>query len=71
MKKYLRLIRRNKPHRRRASLRLARRAFRDERGGAVMEYAIVMGLIVVAAIGVIGCVGDKVVARWSALRDSM
>jgi len=31
--------------------------FWDERGGEVLEYAIVSGLIVVAAVGVIGKIG--------------
>ncbi len=44
---------------------------RDERGGEVLEYAIVSGLIVVAAIGVIGKIGTKVLARWSSLNSSL
>jgi Flp pilus assembly pilin Flp len=43
----------------------------DERGGEVLEYAIVSGLIVVAAIGVIGKVGGKALARWSSLNSSI
>jgi Flp pilus assembly pilin Flp len=43
----------------------------DERGGEVLEYALIAGLIVVAAIAVIGAVGTKVVARWSSLDSSM
>jgi pilus assembly protein Flp/PilA len=35
----------------------------DEEGGEVLEYAIIAGLIVVAAIAVIGSVGSKVVAK--------
>ena len=44
---------------------------RDERGGEVLEYALVAGLIVVAAIAVIGSVGTKVLARWNSLNSSM
>jgi Flp pilus assembly pilin Flp len=44
---------------------------RDERGGEVLEYALIAGLIVVAAIAVIGAVGTKVVASWSSLSSSM
>jgi pilus assembly protein Flp/PilA len=40
---------------------------RDENGGEVLEYALIAGLIVVAAIAVIGTVGTKVLARWNAL----
>ena len=53
----------------------ARNAFRrlliDERGGEVLEYALIAGLIVVAAIAVIGSVGTKVLARWNSLNASM
>jgi len=40
---------------------------KDEQGGEVLEYALIAGLIVVAAIAVIGAVGTKVVARWTSL----
>jgi Flp pilus assembly pilin Flp len=43
----------------------------DERGGEVLEYALIAGLIVVAAITVIGAVGNKVLARWQSLNSSM
>ena len=43
----------------------------DDRGGEVLEYALIAGLIVVAAIAVIGAVGTKVVARWTSLNSSM
>lgn len=39
----------------------------DEQGGEVLEYALIAGLIVVAAIAVIGTVGTKVLARWNSL----
>jgi len=47
------------------------RLARDEQGGEVLEYALVAGLIVVAAIAVIGSVGTKVLARWNSLNSSM
>lgn len=43
----------------------------DETGGEVLEYALIAGLIVVAAIAVIGKVGTKVLARWGSLNSSM
>ena len=43
----------------------------DESGGEVLEYALIAGLIVVAAIAVIGSVGGKVLANWSSLNSSM
>ena len=47
------------------------RLVKDEPGGEVLEYALVAGLIVVAAIAVIGSVGTKVLARWNSLNSSM
>ena len=44
---------------------------RDEAGGEVLEYALIAGLIVIAAIAVIGSVGTKVLARWNSLNSSM
>ena len=42
---------------------------RDEQGGEVLEYALIAGLIIVAAIAVITSVGGKVVARWTSLNN--
>ena len=39
----------------------------EEQGGEVLEYALIAGLIVVAAIAAIGVVGTKVLARWNSL----
>jgi Flp pilus assembly pilin Flp len=44
---------------------------RDEQGGEVLEYALIAGLIVVAAIAVIGAVGTKVLGRWTSLNSSL
>jgi pilus assembly protein Flp/PilA len=44
---------------------------KDDQGGEVLEYALIAGLIVVAAIAVIGSVGTKVLARWGSLDSSM
>jgi pilus assembly protein Flp/PilA len=43
----------------------------DETGGEVLEYALIAGLIVVAAIAVIGSIGGKVLASWNSLNSSM
>jgi Flp pilus assembly pilin Flp len=45
--------------------------FLDDCGGEVLEYALIAGLIVVAAIAVIGSVGAKVLGNWSSLNSSM
>lgn len=43
----------------------------DESGGEVLEYALIAGLIVVAAISVIASVGANVVGQWNSLNSSM
>jgi Flp pilus assembly pilin Flp len=48
-------------------LKTITRLIKDEQGGEVLEYALIAGLIVVAAIAVIGSVGTKVLARWQAI----
>ncbi len=50
---------------------MIQRLIHDERGGEVLEYALIAGLIVVGAIGVIGKIGTKVLARWGSLNSSM
>jgi Flp pilus assembly pilin Flp len=50
---------------------LAVRLVSDESGGEVLEYALIAGLIVVAAIAVITSVGTKVLARWTSLNASL
>jgi Flp pilus assembly pilin Flp len=44
---------------------------RDENGGEVLEYALIAGLIVVAAVAVISSVGTKVFAKWNSLNDGL
>ncbi len=43
----------------------------DDNGGEVLEYALIAGLIVVAAIASITSIGTKVLARWTSLNASM
>ena len=50
---------------------LLNKLVRDEQGGEVLEYALIAGLIVVAAIAVITSVGQKVLARWTSLNGSL
>jgi Flp pilus assembly pilin Flp len=50
---------------------LLKKLVRDEQGGEILEYALIAGLIVVAAIAVISAVGGKVLARWQSLDSSM
>lgn len=51
--------------------RLVAGVIADEHGGEVLEYALIAGLIVVAAIAVITSVGQKVLARWGETKDGM
>ena len=44
---------------------------KDEQGGEVLEYALIAGLIIVAAIAMITSVGTKVLARWTSLNASL
>jgi Flp pilus assembly pilin Flp len=43
----------------------------DERGGEVLEYALIAGLIVVAAIAAITSVGTAVLGRWTSVQTSL
>ena len=43
----------------------------DESGGETLEYAIVTGLIVMAAVSLLRNVGVKVLAKWNSLNSSM
>lgn len=71
MRKYSRLIRLPSDRRHRAVVRLAAQAFRDDSGGEVLEYALVVGLMVVGVIATIQCVGTKVAGKWSSLNSSL
>ena len=51
--------------------RTFRRLLCDDTGGEVIEYALVLGMIIVVAITLIGAVGTKVLARWSSVNSSM
>jgi Flp pilus assembly pilin Flp len=55
----------------RAVKNLLTRLVSDEQGGEVLEYALIVGLIVVAAIAAITSVGTKVLAKWTSLNSSM
>jgi Flp pilus assembly pilin Flp len=44
---------------------------RDEQGGEVLEYALIAGLIVIAAIAAITSVGTKVLGRWTSVQNSI
>jgi Flp pilus assembly pilin Flp len=51
------------PDKESAMKNLLKKLVKDEQGGEVLEYALIAGLIVVAAIAVITTVGEKVLAK--------
>lgn len=51
--------------------RLAKRLVNDERGGEILEYVLIAGLIVAATVAVVATVGTKVLARWTTVSDSL
>jgi Flp pilus assembly pilin Flp len=52
-------------------LRTVRNLVADDRGGEVIEWALVIGLIIVATIVTIAAFGTKLLARWTSLNASM
>jgi Flp pilus assembly pilin Flp len=44
---------------------------RDERGGEILEWALIVGLIVVGAIAAITTLGTKVLAKWTTIDSSL
>lgn len=51
--------------------RIAAGLIRDERGGEIMEYVLVGGLVIVGGIAIVLAFGGKVVARWTSINGSM
>lgn len=47
------------------------RLLRDERGGEVIEWTLVAGLIVIGTLAVIGAFGTKVLARWNTVNNGL
>ena len=54
-----------------AARRWSRTLLGDERGGDVIEWALVAGLIVIATIAVVGAVGTKVLVRWNTVNSGL
>jgi Flp pilus assembly pilin Flp len=53
------------------SIRVLQRSIRDEQGGEVIEYALILGLIIVICISAIAMIGTKVLARWGSVNSSL
>lgn len=43
----------------------------DDHGGEVLEYALIVGIIVVAAIAVIAAIGGKNLVKWTSIKCSL
>ena len=54
----------------RVMLKQFMRLLGDERGGEVIEYALILGLIIVATIATVAAVGGRVLARWNTVTNS-
>jgi len=43
----------------------------DEEGAALIEYTVLLGILVIAVVGIIGAVGTWVNSKWAALNSSL
>ena len=66
-----RLVRLTPARRSRFVARLGRRVLHEDHGGEVLEYVLIAGLIVVASIATIQCVGIKVFGRWLSVNSGV
>jgi Flp pilus assembly pilin Flp len=48
---------------------IIKNVLKDEQGTATIEYAFVMGLIILASMSIVGVFGSKVVGRWTSLNN--
>ena len=44
---------------------------RDETGGEVLEYVLVAGAVILAALAVIIAIGGKTVVRWTVIKCNL
>jgi Flp pilus assembly pilin Flp len=47
------------------------RLLADERGGEFVEFAVIAGVIIVAAFALLVAISDKLVGRWNDLNNIM
>jgi pilus assembly protein Flp/PilA len=43
----------------------------DEEGAALIEYTVLLGILVIAVVGIIGAVGTWVNSKWATLNTSI
>jgi len=53
------------------ALNVIKRFAADEEGTALMEYTILLGILVIAVIGIITTIGTWISAQWSALCNAV
>lgn len=51
--------------------KVGRKLFRNESGAALLEYSVLLGVILVAAVGTMIFAGEWVSAQWSALETAL
>jgi pilus assembly protein Flp/PilA len=52
-------------------LQLMKRLGRDEKGAALVEYTVLLGIMLVAVITTIGLVGGWMSTKWTALWSAL
>jgi pilus assembly protein Flp/PilA len=52
-------------------VKLVRRLAKDQKGAALIEYTVLLGILVVAVIALIVAVGNWVNGKWSALQAQL
>jgi pilus assembly protein Flp/PilA len=52
-------------------LQLMKRLGRDDRGAALVEYTVLLGIMLVAVITTIGLVGGWMSTKWTALWSAL
>jgi Flp pilus assembly pilin Flp len=50
---------------------LVHRLVTDESGGEVIDYVLVLGLVVLAAISLMGTLGIRIVAKWNSICEML
>jgi Flp pilus assembly pilin Flp len=56
---------------RKVMLKTIKRLVVEEQGGEIIEWALIAGLISVAAIAAVAAFGNRVLARWTSVNDSL
>ena len=50
---------------------LVRRLGKDDDGGALIEYTVLLAILLIAVIALIGAVGTWINGKWSALNSTL